>query len=194
MFRRRGQSGAQERMSGAGALVSSQAESGVNPEITDTAVQVITLQKFARLPMSQQQRGVISSSTEKNKQLNQGGGWKSRYVSEGNLSFVLLAALSVFLSAIFRCLSCQVREAGSFIRRGSERLGYASQIHELVLNHLGSCFSQGYFSCIAVSLCLIITGSSRTSWCKRLVRDPIRLKYRLLQLGLTILYSFLKTG
>ena len=59
MFRRRGQSGAQGRMSGAGALVSSQAESGVNPEITDTSVQVTTLETFARLPMSQQQRGVI---------------------------------------------------------------------------------------------------------------------------------------
>ena len=64
----------------------------------------------------------------------------------------------------------------------------------LVMDYLGSCFSQGYCSCAAMSLCLIIIGSSRASWCKRLVHDPVRLKYRLLQLSLTILYTFLKRG
>ena len=29
---------------------------------------------------------------------------------------------------------------------------------------------------VDTSLCLIIIGSSRASWCKRLVHDPIRLK------------------
>ena len=42
----------------------------------------------------------------------------------------------------------------------------------LVMNYLGSCFSQGYCSWVAMSLCLIIIGGSRASWCKRLVMIP----------------------
>ena len=62
------------RISKKGGDFSFQVDIGVNLETTETtAVQVTARQKCARLPMSQQQRGVIASSTEQNKQFDLGG-------------------------------------------------------------------------------------------------------------------------
>ena len=48
---------------------------------------------------------------------------------------------------------------------------------KLATNHLGFCFREEY--CTALSIMFNMIGSSRTSWCKRLVivHDPIFLRY-----------------
>ena len=74
----------------------------MNPETVKSTVQVAARHKFARLSMSREERGVIASSTEQNKQFDPGGGWRNHYFSEGICPlFCSLSCAFCFLSAFF---------------------------------------------------------------------------------------------
>ena len=79
------------------ASFSSQAEMEVNPEITDTTVQVNTRQVFARLPMSRQQRGVVARVPNQTSSLTRACDGKA---------FILQRGICPF--SCIRSLSCQV--------------------------------------------------------------------------------------
>ena len=154
-----------------------QEDVGINPETTTG--KVAARQKFARLPKSRQQRGVIAWRTEQIEQFDPGD-FPFFFSWRWMVSYLCTRCVFLFFVCnFFPYPSSKVREANIIFRRRWERLRCASQMEE------GQLSSWPWSSRFASTKDILCTHcpfhdkycSPYASWCKRPVRSFIRFKY-----------------